>query len=171
MTPRSDPARVLTERLHEEHGSALFNWARARVADRRDAEELVSETLFRAWQRYEQFDPNRGSERAWLFGIARNAAIDMHRRSKRRLRAVSADLPDLAEPSAVDRIAEISLISDALADLSEQHRTVILEAYVHGRNTSEIADRIGIPEGTVKSRMFYGLRSLRAALEEREVLT
>lgn len=170
MTSRSDPARALTERLHEEHASALFRWAQGRVADRRDAEELVSETLFRAWQRHDQFDPERGSERAWIFGIARHAAIDMHRRSKRRLRAVSTDLSGLAEPSAVDRIAEISLISDALSDLSDQHRTVILEAFIHGRTTSEIAARVGIPEGTVKSRMFYGLRSLRAALEEREVL-
>ncbi len=171
MTPIPDPAQVLTERLHAEHASALFAWARSRVADRRDAEELVAETLVRAWRRYDQFDPERGSERAWMFGIARNAAIDMHRRSQRRLRVVSDDLEDLAEPSVVDRIAEISLISDALADLSEQHRTVILEAFVHGRDTNEIADRIGIPPGTVKSRMFYGMRSLRAALEEREVLT
>jgi RNA polymerase sigma-70 factor (ECF subfamily) len=171
MTPRPDPAQQLTERLHAEHASALFNWARTRVADRRDAEELVSETLVRAWRRYDQFDPGRGSERAWIFGIARNAAIDMHRRSQRRLRPVSDELPDVAVPGVVERIAEISLISDALADLSDQHRTVIVEAFVHGRDTNEIAARIGIPPGTVKSRMFYGMRSLRAALEEREVLT
>lgn len=171
MTPRLDPAQLLTERLHAEHASALFNWARTRVADRRDAEELVSETLVRAWQRYDQFDPERGSERAWIFGIARNAAIDMHRRSQRRLRSVTDELIEVAEPGVVDRIAEISLISDALGELSDQHRTVILEAFVHGRDTNEIAARIGVPPGTVKSRMFYGMRSLRAALEEREVLT
>jgi RNA polymerase sigma-70 factor (ECF subfamily) len=171
MAPEPDPARTLTERLHAEHASALFNWARSRVADRRDAEELVSETLVRAWRRYDQFDPERGSERAWIFGIARNAAIDMHRRSQRRLRPVTDELPDVGEPSAADRIVEVSLISDALADLSDHHRAVILEAFVHGRDTNEIAARIGIPPGTVKSRMYYGMRSLRAALEEREVLT
>ncbi len=171
MAPQPDPAATLTERLHAEHASALFNWAVGRVADRRDAEELVSETLVRAWRRYDQFDPTRGSERAWIFGIARNAAIDMHRRSQRRLRPVSDDLVDIGEPSVADRIAEISLISDALGDLSDQHRTVILEAFVHGRDTNEIAALIGIPPGTVKSRMYYGMRSLRAALEEREVLT
>jgi RNA polymerase sigma-70 factor (ECF subfamily) len=171
MTPRLNPAQTLTERLHAEHASALLRWAQGRVADRRDAEELVSETLVRAWRRYEQFDPERGSERAWIFGIARNAAIDMHRRSERRLRPVSDVLPDVGEPSAADRIVEISLISDALADLSDQHRTVILESFVHGRDTNEIAALIGVPPGTVKSRMYYGMRSLRAALEEREVLT
>ena len=137
------------------------------MADRRDAEELVSETLVRAWRHYDQFDPERGSERAWIFGIARNAAID----PPYTIRKLSDVLPDVAEPSVVDRLAEISLISDALGDLSDQHRTVILEAFVHGRDTNEIAARIGIPPGTVKSRMFYGMRSLRAALEEREVLT
>lgn len=170
MTPRPDPAHTLTERLHADHAQALYGWAHGRVADQRDAEELVSETLVRAWRRYDQFDSARGSERAWIFGIARNAAIDMHRRSQRRLRPVSDVLPDIGEPSAADRIVEISLISDALADLSEQHRTVIVEAFVHGRDTNEIAARIGIPPGTVKSRMYYGMRSLRAALEEREVL-
>ena len=171
MAPQTDPAQTLTERLHAEHATVLFNWALSRVADRRDAEELVAETLVRAWRRYDQFDPERGSERAWIFGIARNAAIDLHRRSQRRLRPVTNELPDVGEPAASDRIVEISLISDALADLSEQHRTVILEAFVHGRDTNEIAARIGIPPGTVKSRMYYGMRSLRAALEEREVLT
>jgi RNA polymerase sigma-70 factor (ECF subfamily) len=171
MSAEPDPASALTERLHVEHASALFNWARTRVADRRDAEELVSETLVRAWRHYDQFDPARGSERAWIFGIARNAVIDMHRRSQRRLRPVSDVVPDVGEPSVADRIVEISLISDALADLSDQHRTVILEAFVHGLDTNEIAARIGIPPGTVKSRMYYGMRSLRAALEEREVLS
>lgn len=171
MSAEPDPASALTERLHAEHASALYNWARGRVADRRDAEELVSETLVRAWRHYDQFDPARGSERAWIFGIARNAVIDMHRRSQRRLRPVSDVVPDVGEPSAADRIVEISLISDALADLSDQHRTVILEAFVHGLDTNEIAARIGIPPGTVKSRMYYGMRSLRAALEEREVLS
>lgn len=170
MSLRSDPARALTERLHAEHAASLFNWALGRMADRRDAEELVAETLVRAWRNHEQFDPDRGSERGWVFGIARNAAIDMHRRSERRLHAVSSDLSEIPEPSVVERIADASLISDALGDLSEHHRTVILEAYLHGRDTSEIAARLGVAPGTVKSRMFYGLRNLRAALEEREVL-
>ena len=119
-------------------------------------------------------DPRRSADPAQVvpdWGLARNAAIDMHRRSQRRLRPVTDELPDIGEPSAADRIVEVSLISDALADLSDHHRAVILEAFVHGRDTNEIAARIGIPPGTVKSRMYYGMRSLRAALEEREVLT
>ncbi len=171
IQPDDSPAAVLTARLYSEHAEALHGWARGRIADERDAEELVAETLVRAWRRYEQFDPSRGSERAWVFGIARNAAIDLHRHSQRRLRTVTDDeFPEVGEPGVVDRLAEISLISDALADLSDQHRTVIVQAFVHGRTSSQIAHVLGIPTGTVKSRMFYGMRSLRAALEEREVL-
>ena len=170
MQSNDSNADVLTARLYSEHAHALHSWARGRVADDRDAEELVAETLVRAWRRYDQYDPSRGSERAWLFGIARNAAIDMHRRSQRRLRTVTDEFPEVGEPAVVDRLAEISLISDAISDLSDQHRTVIVQAFVHGRTSSQIAQVLGIPAGTVKSRMFYGMRSLRAALEEREVL-
>jgi RNA polymerase sigma-70 factor, ECF subfamily len=78
--------------LHDQHASAILAWARRRLADPREAEEVVQETLVRAWQKHHQYDPDRGSERAWLFGIARNVATDHHRRTQRHLRAV----PDAA---------------------------------------------------------------------------
>ena len=70
----------------------------------------------------------------------------------------------------LDRVVELSYLRDALASLSEEHRTVIVEAFFHGRTTNQIADRSGIPAGTVKSRMYYGLRAIRSYLEEREVV-
>ncbi len=63
------------------------------------------------------------------------------------------------------------MVRDALSDLADHHRQVIVEAYFQGRSSIEIADRLGIPAGTVKSRLYYGLRALRSALEERGVLT
>jgi len=174
---RSDPsaagreAELLTQRLHADHGAALFGWALGRVQDRRDAEELVAETLVRAWRRYEQFDSERGSERAWVFGIARNAATDLYRQSRRRLRMVRDDeAPDVGEDGGIDRLAEDSVIRDVLDELSDNHRAVIVEAFYFGRTSMEISERLGVPSGTVKSRMFYGMRALRAALEERGVL-
>ncbi len=161
----------LTARLHSEHGSALYGWAVRRVADPRDAEEIVAETLVRAWRRYEQFDPERGSERAWIFGIARNAATDLYRRSHRHLRAVDdAAVLDIPEGDEIERLAEASVIHDALAKLSEHHRVVIVEGFFFGRSSAEIAERLGVPAGTVKSRMHYGMRALRAALEEQGIL-
>jgi RNA polymerase sigma-70 factor, ECF subfamily len=162
---------ALAVRLHADHANALFTWALGRTADRRDAEELVAETIVRAWKKYEQFDSNRGSERAWVFGIARNAMIDMHRSSQRRLRLVTTE--DGVEPSSgdeTDTFAEVSLVRDAIAALTEEHRAVVVEAYFKGLNTKEISERHGVPPGTVKSRMYYAMRSLRASLEEKGVV-
>ncbi len=160
---------ALTKRLHTEHGAALFNWALGRVADRRDAEELVAETLVRAWRKYDQYEPARGTERAWLFGIARNAATDLYRKS-RRLRIVGYNIEEKPDDGGIENLAEASVIRDALGTLSEPHRAVIVEAFFNGRTAAQIGERLGVPPGTVKSRMFYGMRALRAALEEREVL-
>lgn len=170
-TEGRDAAHRLTERLHAEHGAALYGWALRRVADRRDAEEIVADTLVRAWRHYEQFDPDRGSERAWIFGIARNAAADWYRRSGRHLHAVEDDgVVDLTADDETERVALASIVHDALAELPEHHRVVIVEGFFFGRTSTQIAAVLGVPAGTVKSRMFYGMRALRAALEERGVL-
>jgi RNA polymerase sigma-70 factor (ECF subfamily) len=169
---QSEEAERFVRRLHAEHGNALYGWAHRRLRDSRDAEEVIAETLVKAWRHYGQFDPQRGSERSWLFGIARNAAADHYRRSSRHLRAVPSDdvFEPLEEPSEMNRIAEASVVQDALMELPDHHREVIVEAYFAGRTCRQIAERLGIPTGTVKSRLYYGMRSLRAALEERGVL-
>lgn len=162
--------------LHEAHAPALHAWARRRMADEREAEEVVQETLVRAWRKHDQYDPERGSERAWLFAIARNVAVDRHRSRTRHLRAVSsASGPaDGATEGATDwdleRAVETSHVRDALHALSTEHRQVIVETFYRGSSVREAAARLGIPEGTVKSRLYYGLRALRTELERREVL-
>lgn len=165
-----DEADHLTQRLHRDHSAALLGWALRRVPDRRDAEEIVAETLVRAWRRYEQFDPERGTERAWIFAIARNAANDLYRRSGRHLRVVDDEGLDFPAGDDIDHVAEASVIHDALLQLPEHHRSVIVEAFYFGRTSTEISERLGVPAGTVKSRMFYGMRALRTALEERGAL-
>ncbi len=166
-----EQGEALTRRLHAEHGEALFRWALGRVEDPRDAEEIVAETLVRAWRHYDQYDPGRGSERSWIFGIARNSATDLYRKSKRRLRVVGdGEVAELGAEDGTEAMADISLVRDALRRLSPHHRDVIVAAFFEGMTTSEISRRLGVPEGTVKSRMYYGMRALRAVLEEEEVL-
>lgn len=165
-----DGAEVLAVRLHADHADALFTWAVGRAPDRRDAEELVAEVLVRAWKRHDQFDPNRGSERAWIFGIARNALVDMHRRSRRRLRLVTdGSGAESSVDDGIEAFAEVSLVREAMADLTEDRRTVVVEAFFQGLSTNEISEKLGVPQGTVKSRMYYAMRSLRASLEEKGV--
>ena len=158
-------------RLCADHGDALFGWALSRFEDRRDAEEVVAETVVRAWRHHHQYDPGRGSERSWIFGIVRNAAADHYRRNRRHLAVVSeADTERSSDEGTIDQIAESTLVKDCLMSLSEAHREVLVHAHFGGLTVSEIANRLGVPPGTVKSRLYYGMRSLRAALEECGVL-
>ena len=167
----SDPEQLARE-LYESHGPALEGWAYSRFSDRQLAEEVVQETVLSAWRKYDQYDPGRGSERAWMFGIARNVAATRHRRNLRHLRSVPTDaVPDSSiNDVELARVAERSLIADAIRALSPDHRDVVSAAYWEGLSTKEIAARLGIPDGTVKSRLHYALRILRAHLQEREVL-
>jgi RNA polymerase sigma-70 factor (ECF subfamily) len=167
-----DEAEAFVRRLCADHGDAVFGWALGRFEDRRDAEEVAAETMVRAWRNHHQYDPARGSERSWVFGIARTTAADQHRRGRRRLRLVP-DSEAAGEPVddlAAGRIAEATVVREALQGLSMAHREAIVLAHYGGLTVSEIAERLAIPEGTVKSRLYYGMRSLRAALEERGVL-
>ena len=163
----ADDAEVLRT-LHAEHGDALFAHAvRLCDGDRQRAEDLVQETLLRAWRHPEALDPERGSARAWLFTTARHLAIDAWRRRTARVGEVITDA--LPEPPPVDeteRAVEAWTIADALAKLSEPHRRVIVECFYRGRSVAEAASVIGVPPGTVKSRTHYAMRALRLVLEE-----
>jgi RNA polymerase sigma-70 factor (ECF subfamily) len=163
----ADDAEVLRT-LHAEHGDALFAHAiRLCDGDRQRAEDLVQETLLRAWRHPEALDPERGSARAWLFTTARHLAIDAWRRRTARVGEVITDA--LPEPPPVDeteRAVEAWTIADALAKLSEPHRRVIVECFYRGRSVAEAATVIGVPPGTVKSRTHYAMRALRLVLEE-----
>jgi RNA polymerase sigma-70 factor (ECF subfamily) len=165
----TDQDAQLLRALHDEHADALFAHALRLVqGDRQRAEDLVQETLLRAWRHPEGLDPERGSVRAWLFTTARNVAIDAWRRRGARVGEVITDeLPE--PPHAVDeaeRAVEAWTVAEALARLSAPHREVLIECFYEGRSVSEAAARLGVPPGTVKSRTHYALRSLRLVLAE-----
>jgi RNA polymerase sigma-70 factor (ECF subfamily) len=159
----------LLRALHDEHGEALFAHAlRLTGGDRQRAEDLVQETLVRAWQHPEALDPERGSVRAWLFTTARNLAIDAWRRRSSRVGEVITDAPP-ETPVIMDeteRAVESWLVAEALSRLSRPHREVLVECFYQGRSVAEAATELGVPPGTVKSRTHYALRSLRLVLEE-----
>jgi RNA polymerase sigma-70 factor (ECF subfamily) len=154
--------------MFAEHGDALYAHAlRLASGDRQRAEDLVQETLLRAWRHPEALDPDRGSVRAWLFTTVRNLAIDSWRRRSVRVGEVVTDaLPEPVTDDETDRTVEAWLIAEALARLSQVHREVLVECFYHGRSVVEAATRLGVPPGTVKSRTHYALRSLRLVLEE-----
>ncbi len=147
------------------YGGELFGFARRSLGDNGLAEEAVQETFMRAWRSRHRFDPSLGSLRSWLFAIERRAVIDLaHKRT-------SNDADQLVhEPAAADGQAEQAMlgwqVEEALRRLRPEHRAVVQDIYFRNLPGREVAARLGVPEGTVRSRLFYALRSLRLVLEE-----
>jgi RNA polymerase sigma-70 factor (ECF subfamily) len=166
------PEEQLMTALHTEHYQVLLGFVLRYARSREQAEDVVQETLLRAWRNVGQLDSRRASTRSYLFTIARNVLTDHWRAEQRRPRLVSDDEAIAAVPSAddVEAALEEHLIAAALERLSAEHRTVVRALYFDGLTTAEAAARLTVPEGTVKSRAYYAMRNLRAAFEEMGVL-
>lgn len=207
----SDPAAPrdddLIQAVVDEHGAALWSFAlRCSNGDRHGAEDLVQETLVRAWQHPEALDGSHGVPRTWLFSVVRNLAIDRYRRERRRPALVGAETTsrDLAGmhgsasmgPSTavadrdrtdldgappwtvhgsdlesvggdqIDKMVDIWMVRAALDQLTPVHREVLQLIVGGDASVAQAAHALGIPPGTVKSRVFYALRALRLMLEE-----
>jgi RNA polymerase sigma-70 factor (ECF subfamily) len=159
----------LIRALHAEHGDALFAHAmRLCDGDRQRAEDLVQETLLRAWRHPEALDPERGPARAWLFTTARRLAIDAWRRREARIGEVITDQPPEppSDSDEADRAVEAWTIAEALGRLTPAHRAVLVECFYRGRSVAEAATVLGVPAGTIKSRTHYAVRALRLVLDE-----
>ncbi len=163
-----DEQQMLRE-LHNDHAQLLWRYVMRLVHDRAQAQDIVQETLLRAWQHPEVLAREPQAVRAWMFTVAKNIVIDDWRSAHHRHEVGTAELPETAGDDQTDRILDAWLVADALETLSPEHREVIRQAYYGGRDTASMALSLGIPEGTVKSRLHYGLRALRLALEERGV--
>jgi RNA polymerase sigma-70 factor (ECF subfamily) len=157
--------------LWDEHGSALLRCAlRLTGGDRAWAEDVVQETLLRAWQHPSSVEATRGPVRPWLVTVARRVVIDQHRaRGARPLEVAADQVPEALTEDGIDGALESWLVAEALTALTPLHREALLHTYYAGRTVSEAAQLLGVPVGTVKSRVFYALRALKLALEERGV--
>ena len=132
----------------------------------------MQETLLRAWTHPEALAGDRGSPRGWLLTVARNIAMDHFRARRARPSEVSDDLIDLTELTThddIDLALQALVVAEGLGALTPDHRAVIVETFYAGRSVAQAAVVLGIPEGTVKSRTYYALRALKAALVERGV--
>jgi RNA polymerase sigma-70 factor, ECF subfamily len=147
------------------HSGELYGFALRSLGDAGLAEEAVQETFVRAWRAGDRFDPEIASLRTWLFAILRNVVIDFG-----RARAVRPKLSgERGLEPAVEPLEQALLswqIEEAMRRIGEDHRHVLVETHYRGRPYAEVAEELGVPEGTVKSRVYYGLRALRVVLEE-----
>ena len=146
------------------HAGELYGFALRSLGDAGLAEEAVQETFVRAWRAGERFDPEIGSLRTWLFAIMRNVVIDLG-----RARAARPGVAERGVEPSVEPLEQALLawqVEEAMRRIGDEHRRVLIETYYRGRPYAEVAAELGVPEGTVKSRVYYGLRALRVALEE-----
>jgi RNA polymerase sigma-70 factor (ECF subfamily) len=155
------------------YAKPLFALGLRLLGDRGMAEEMVQDTFVRLWRSVERFDPERGSLRTFVYTLARRAAIDLRRRPASRP-LTTADGTDGVAPAGTgaddfDRLVLGMAMRDALDSLSENHREALELQFREDLTQREVAERLGIPLGTVKTRTYHALRALKRQLEEREI--
>lgn len=163
-----DSGAVLMKQLHDEHAAALWGYCLSLTGrDHARAEDVVQETLLRAWRHHDRLEESRGSVRSWLFTVARNIVIDEWRTKRSQSELPVAEVPEVREPrDQTDQMLMSWVVADALLALSPDHRAVLVECYFKGASVAQAAHRLGIPDGTVKSRTHYALQALRLRLQE-----
>lgn len=149
-----------------EHGTALYSFALNALGDRAEAEDCVQDAFIRAWRHRDRYHSDRGSVRTWLFAIERNLIIDALRARARRPAPSDAEKIEWAsEPVTEDLlIVERLALYESLASLTYEHREVIVAVQLGGVGYQELSEQTGVPVATLRTRMYYGLRSLRTSL-------
>jgi RNA polymerase sigma-70 factor, ECF subfamily len=165
----SDDA-LLTELYRQYRGPLLAFVLRLTAGDRQRAEDVVQETMVRAWRQAGKLAGAPQSPMPWLATVARRIVIDEQRRRRARPTEVGDEMTDRAPlTDETEELLRKMAVADALRALSAAHREVLSETILRGRTVNEAAEVLGIPAGTVKSRVYYALRALRLVLAERGI--
>jgi RNA polymerase sigma-70 factor (ECF subfamily) len=164
---RADRDEELLRALHDQYAASLWSFVvRLTGGDRARAQDVVQETMLRAWRNPSVLDENQGSARAWLFTVARRIVVDEWRSARARREVTVGEPPELVEADQVDAMLDEWIVAEALDRLTPEHRDVIIECYYRGHSTAEAAEILSIPPGTVKSRTHYAIRALRLTMLE-----
>jgi RNA polymerase sigma-70 factor (ECF subfamily) len=169
LVARSD--EVALAELYDRFGRVAFGLARRVLRDDALAEDAVQEGFLAAWRSAGRFVPERAKASTWLLTLVHRRAVDLVRREERRRAEPLEEAPETASPptdEAVWLTLERERVQGALKALPDQQREALELAYYGGFTQSELAERLGQPVGTIKSRMFTGLSRLRELLEEPE---
>ncbi len=160
--PAKHQDTVPFDALYRDNAADLFAYVMTLVRDRACAEDLTHTAFERAYRRYDRFDPRRGSARAWLYGIARNAALDELRRRRRGAR-LAGEIPDPEPTGDGDEIdlARRADVRAALAALEPRDRELIALKFYAGLNNPEIARVLGISASNAGTRLNRAVNRLR----------
>jgi RNA polymerase sigma-70 factor (ECF subfamily) len=158
----TDSDDALIRGIYEEHGRALLAYATRLTGDHAAAEDVVQETVVRAWKHPEVLIKGKGSTRGWLLTVARNIVIDKARARGARPNEV-AEQPSRppVERDHSEAVVNTTVVLGAMDKLSSSHREVLVELYFRGATVTEAATKLGIPAGTVRSRSHHALKALR----------
>jgi RNA polymerase sigma-70 factor, ECF subfamily len=152
------------------HGAELYRFALRQLGDGGAAQDVVQEVFLRAWRAADRYDPQLSGLRTWLFAIARNVVVDEARRfAVRPWQRTLTDGSGADVPGVVgidEAVVDAWVVEEALRRIGEDHRSAIVQTHLRGRPHAEVAAELGIPVGTLRSRVFYGMRALRLAMEE-----
>jgi len=153
--------------LNRAHGQALFSYVSRLTGDKALAQDIVQESLLKAWKHSSILEQDNDSTRAWLFTVARNLVIDDRRSARFRRESATDFLPDFPSEDETNAILDAWVISDVLSLLSAPHRRAVVGVYYLGNSVAEIAMQEDVPVGTIKSRLHYALAAIKLSLQER----
>ena len=157
----------LLRALYDQHAAALLYYVVGLTGgDRYTAQDVVQETLLRAWRNPAVLERIDGSSGGWLFTVARHVVIDQWRAARRRPEVVTDQLPAQPGEDTAEQTVNRHVVLTALRTLSPDHRRVLIECYVRGASTAQAAQTLGVPQGTIKSRTHYALHALRQAIDD-----
>ena len=158
-------ADLAFEQLYRESRDDLYAYLAGMLRDRSAAEEVTATVFERAYRKRRHFDPQRGQARAWLFGIARNAALDELRRRRRQsqLTADPADLESIGAEAYAEQGVRRATVAAALAELAPRDRELVALKYFAGLSNAEIATVLGISESNAGTKLHRVLTELRKA--------
>jgi RNA polymerase sigma-70 factor (ECF subfamily) len=167
----ADDDAIVTE-LYRQYRVPLMSYVlRLTAGDRQQAEDVVQETMLRAWRQAGKLDLTEPSLMPWLATVARRIVIDDKRRKSARPAETGDDgmLENAPVADTTEELLRKVLVAEALQSLTSAHREVLNETILRDRTVNEAAEALGIPVGTVKSRVYYALKALRVVLAERGV--
>lgn len=169
---RDDPAGhaddVALRRLHSRYAEALHRYVDRFSPDLASTDDIVQETFIRAWQHLPQLAADDQLVRPWLFRVARNLLIDANRAARSRSVTAAGWTDYFRHDDVLDQVVDRRLLVDALRQLSPAHRAVLVETFYRGGTTATVARQLGIPHGTVRSRLHYALHALRRQLQDHD---